>query len=451
MPKLIFTSRFHKSIAGGRGKLLSYMGTREGVERLAPKPSYDKPPTKEQQKLIEGLIKRMPSAKDYAEYKFYSDKPSKGSASEFITEFAERNAEHLTDFCRLVSYMGERLGVQKLGTHGLFSQYDEPIDLAKTAKAINEHEGNIWTHVISLKREDAERLGYNNADAWRSLVRRQLNTIAEAHRIDVSKLKWYAAYHDTSHHPHIHLLVYSTDVNQGYLTNRGIEKMRSAFANDIFRNEQYKIYRLQSELRQKLKGESNEVLQEYLTRARQIRQPSDALIQKFELLMQKLEQQKGKKTYGYLPRSVKKLVDDIAHDLAEDERIADIYDEWCDLNDMKSQVYTDKPRERVPLEHNPVFRSIKNDIIRAAIKTSQSSATANPTQKNLKISSAICGLISSLASLSVGKIRDWYSQKRRTVNKKALEEYEEAGKLYVPEEYDYHYDDEDQDDGFILQ
>ncbi len=450
MPKIIFTSRYHKSIAKNRGKLLSYMGTREGVEKLTSPPAYDKPPTKEQLTLIEKLVKQVPSAREYAEYISYREHPSKGTASEFITEFAERNAEHLTDFRRLVSYMGERPGVLKLGKHGLFSQYDEPIDLAQTAEVINNHEGNIWTHVISLKREDAERLGYNNADAWRSLVRRHLNTLTEAHHMDVSKLKWYAAYHDTDHHPHIHLLVYSDDPKQGYLSNHGIEQMRSAFANDIFRNEQYKLYRLQSELRQKLKNETRELLDDSLTKARELRMPPDALVQRFALLMQKLGQQNGKKTYGYLPRSLKKLVDEIAHDLAADTRIVALYDEWCDLEDMKSQVYTDKPKERIPLEQNPVFRSIKNDIIRAALRTSDNTATSTPSQRNLKIASAICGLIASLAGLTAGRIQDWYAKKRRTVDRKLLEEYEMSGKIYVPDEYEDDYD-QDEDDGFILQ
>ena len=163
MAKIIFTSRYHKNIVSKRGNLLSYMGTREGVEKIQNTPSKDKPPTKEQDALIKSLIKKCPEAKEYAEYEAYINNPSRVSASEFISEFIERNAEHLTDFKRLVSYMANRPGVEKMGAHGLFSQFDEDIDLKECAEEVNNHKGIIWTHVISLTREDAERLGYNNA------------------------------------------------------------------------------------------------------------------------------------------------------------------------------------------------------------------------------------------------------------------------------------------------
>ncbi len=154
---------------------------------------------------------------------------------------------------KLVNYYAERPGVEKLSKHGLFSQTDEKINLDEVADEVSNHNGIVWTHVISLKREDAERLGYNNANAWKSLVRRNVLEIAKAHKIEPSDLQWYGAFHNTTHHPHIHLLVYSKS-GQGYLTNNGIESMRSAFGNDIFKNEQYKLFEMLTEIRDELKN-----------------------------------------------------------------------------------------------------------------------------------------------------------------------------------------------------
>ena len=150
--------------------------------------------------------------------------------------------------------------MEKLGRHGLFSQSDDKIDLDAVAKQVTEHQGILWTHVISLRREDAERLGYNNAEAWKKAIRRNVISIAEAHKIKVSDLKWYAAFHNTTHHPHVHLLVYSRDPRAGYLTNKGIESMRSAFAHDLFRNEQYKLFQMETEQRDLLKQKVNKLL-----------------------------------------------------------------------------------------------------------------------------------------------------------------------------------------------
>ena len=447
MAKIIFTSRYHKNIVSKRGNLLSYMGTREGVEKIQNVPSKDKPPTKEQEALIKSLIKKSPEAKEYAEYEAYINNPSRASASEFISEFIERNADHLTDFKRLISYMANRPGVEKIGAHGLFSQFDEDIDLKKCAEEVNNHKGIVWTHVISLTREDAERLGYNNADAWKSLIRRYLNEIAEAHRIDVDNLQWYAAFHNTSHHPHVHIMVYSKDGKQGYLTNKGIENMRSAFARDIFRNEQYNIYKMQGELRQKLKNESREVLRDFIAKARKIEMPSDELMQKIELLAKLLSEQKGKTSYGYLPKSIKKLVDEIFHDIAENEGIKCLYDEWCELDNMKSQVYTDKPKKKKPIEENETFKSIKNDIINEAKKLNNNPTPKSSPQYNIRIANSVLSLLSSMSRIISDKVRDWYSAKHKTVDKKLLEEMTELDRRVV---IDNPTDDEDEGQGHGL-
>ena len=191
MPKIIVTSTFRKSGGagkkGGAGGLLKYMGTREGVEKL-PLSQANLPATKRQKALIESVIKRTPEAVEYPEYQHYLDNGTKGTANDFLNAVIQQN-EDAEKIGKLVSYMAERPGVVKLGKHGLFSQTDAPINLETAVEEVGSHEGYIWTHIVSLHREDAERLGYNNAEAWKSLVRRNVTTLAEAHRIPLSDLQ----------------------------------------------------------------------------------------------------------------------------------------------------------------------------------------------------------------------------------------------------------------------
>ena len=168
MAKIIFTSRYFRNPKRSNvGKLVKYMGTREGVEKL-PNGIDNSPATKSQQRLINSITKHYPESKKYLEYKDYENNSSKSNVTEFIDTFIERNADRAEELNALVTYIAERPGVEKLGKHGLFSQTDDKIDLDKVADDVANHNGIVWTHVISLKREDAERLGYNNADRWKS-------------------------------------------------------------------------------------------------------------------------------------------------------------------------------------------------------------------------------------------------------------------------------------------
>lgn len=200
--------------------LVKYMGTREGVEKVTA--GVDgMPATVRQQRLVKEILKFDPSAKEYGEYEDYENSQTKSNASEFIDAFIERNADRIGELDKLVSYMAERPGVEKLGPHGLFSQTDDKIDLDSVAEEVGQHKGIIWTHVISLHREDAERLGYNKAEVWRDLVRRNITELAGAQKINLTNLQWYGVFHNTTHHPHMHLLVYSKDTKQGWLTKKG--------------------------------------------------------------------------------------------------------------------------------------------------------------------------------------------------------------------------------------
>ena len=366
MAKIIFTSRYFKNPKRSNvGKLVKYMGTREGVEKL-PNGIDNSPATKKQQTLINSITKNYPESKKYLECKDYENNSTKSNATEFIDTFIERNADRAEELKALVSYIAERPGVEKLGKHGLFSQTDDKINLDKVADEVSNHKGIVWTHVISLKREDAERLGYNNADKWKKQVRKNMIEISKAHNIQPSDLQWYAAFHNTTHHPHIHLLVYSKS-GQGYLTNKGIETMRSAFGNDIFRNEQYKLFKQQTEYRNRLKAEFDELLEDVLEDCKYVFEPSPQLFNLLFELRKQLDNCKGKKVYGYLPKKIKNTVNDILIELMKDKKLSALYDKWNEINNEKLSLYYDNKNKSIPIEDNKEFRSIKNRIIQAVL------------------------------------------------------------------------------------
>lgn len=301
------------------------------------------------------------------EYEDYITNPTVENASELISTIIERNADVIGNRQNLVGYMAMRPGVQKRGTHGLFNEKDEPIILDRVANEIANHKGNVWSHVVSLRREDAIRLGYDNSEVWRDLVKRHISDIAKAQRIPLCNLKWYAAFHDTTHHPHIHLLVYSTNPKQGFLTAKGIDQIRSAFANDIFHDDLKLIYQAQTVSRDELKAASKT---EFESIVRKIQQGGfgnsqlESLIQKLYFQLQNV---KGKKVYGYLPPEVKETVNNIFSELAKDENVRQLYEKWCSLERLKYKTYTQKEKELPALTDNKVFQPVRNMIIRTVL------------------------------------------------------------------------------------
>ena len=323
--------------------------------------------TKNQQELLRDLLSDFPEAKKYLEYEDYIAAPTVENASELISTIIERNADIIGNRQNFVGYMAMRPGVQKRGSHGLFNEKDEPIILDRVANEIANHKGNVWSHVVSLRREDAVRLGYDNSEVWRDLVKRHISDIAKSQRIPLCNLKWYASFHDTAHHPHIHLLVYSTNPKQGFLTAKGIDQIRSAFANDIFHDDLQSIYQKQTLSRDELKAVSKT---EFESIVRKIQQGGfdNPQLENFILkLHSQLQNVKGKKVYGYLPPDVKETVNNIFSELAKDENVHQLYEKWCSLEHLKYKTYTQKEKELPSLTDNKVFQPVRNIIIRTVL------------------------------------------------------------------------------------
>lgn len=425
MPKIIFTSRYIKNPAKvNAGKLIRYMGTREGVEKL-PTGIDNKPPTQKQRDLICECITAVPEALMYPELKMYQEQETRYTATEFLDAFIERNADRIDGVKKLVKYYGERPGVEKLGRHGLFSQTDDKIDIDKIADEVSNHEGILWTHVISLRREDAERLGYNNAESWKELVRRNVLQIAEAHKIEPSKLQWYGAFHNTTHHPHIHLMVYSKDTKQGYLTNKGIENMRGVFAKDIFRNEMYYAFTLETQMRDEVRAETKKRIDELMKSAEALSPASEEIQNLYIRLISQLTNYKGKKMYGYLPKNIKQTVDAVVAELAKDERIAELYAEWNKANREKLSLYYDKKKTDIPLEDNKEFRSIKNAVIRSAVLMMKTEQQEQTISVNSSVGTLIIQLAKAIAS-SCHKRRAKLSSQMDSKLKSKIEQKKQA-------------------------
>ena len=372
LSQIIVTSRYLKSgtqkSKNKRRNYTKYIATRETVE-VRDQNTIDRNDnaTKNQKELIGDLLLDFPEAKRYLEYEDYTANPTVENASELISMIIERNADVIGNRQNFVGYMAMRPGVQKRGSHGLFNEKDKPIILDRVANEIANHKGNVWSHVISLRREDAIRLGYDNSEAWRQLVMRHISDIAKNQKISLCNLKWYAAFHDTTHHPHIHLLVYSTNPKQGFLTTKGIDQIRSAFANDIFHDNLQSIYQEQTISRDELKAVSKTEFENIVDNICQGNFDCPLLEELVRKLYSQLQNVKGKKVYGYLPPEVKETVNNIFSELAKDENIRQLYEKWCSLERLKCKTYTQKEKELPVLTDNKVFQPVRNMIIRTVL------------------------------------------------------------------------------------
>ena len=301
MPGLIQKSGYIKPGNGG-GHYAEYIATREGVELIeAPSPSHD--------------------GGGYLEYM-----------------------------------------AQRPRSHGLFSA-DGPADLENTMEEINGHTGPVWTFVYSLKREDAHRLGYENSESWRKLLLAHQTELAQAMKISPKNFRWRAAFHDEKHHPHIHMMVWSADPKQGFLTEKGIEKMRSQLSNEIFRDELLSLYQKKDLSYSQVRDAAMEAMGRLIREMETGLCYSPVIAEQMETLAGMLEDHKGKKVYSYLKKSVKAQVDAIVDELAKIPEVAECYEQWNQLRDELERYYKDAPREHLPLSQQKEFKAIKNMVI----------------------------------------------------------------------------------------
>lgn len=366
MAKLILFSPYYKATDYKMGKYVRYIATREGVE-LPKNTKLNRPATKKQKDLIENMLKDFPNCNELLEYKDYIEKPTIENASEFITRVLEANVQS-ENMGGYVKYMATRPGAEKIAEHGLFSDNNKPIILSKVEQELNEYEGNVWTHIISLKREDAARLGFDNVQAWQNLLSAKRNEIAKNMNIDPENFKWYAAFHNESHHPHIHMVAYSTKPTEAYLSKKGIRNIKSCLAKEIFRNDLIQIYKEQTDIRDTLKASSKEIAENLIVNIMKGNFQNENIERLLFDLNDKLKQTSGKKVYGYLKPEVKLIVNQIVDELEKNENIKSLYALWYEQKDKITSNYTNEKLKRIPLSANKEFKSIRNMVIKEALK-----------------------------------------------------------------------------------
>ena len=362
MARLIVKSPYIKCGGGNSaGGYMRYIATRERVELI----QNDRPPTRKQEQLIAKLVKDFPDAKEMGEYGDYQEHPTKANASAFISQALEENWSDVQKSDGYMKYIATRPRAERLGSHGLFGDKDG-VELDKAMAELESYTGNVWTHIISLKREDAERLGYDNARAWRNLLCAHRNDIAAAMNIPPQDFRWYAAFHDEGDHPHVHMMAWSVKPNQAYLSQDGIRQIKSKLTNDIFKQEMLHLYEQKTVSRDQLGREARQAMRELVQqmRTRICDHPeAERLMQ--ELALQ-LETVKGKKSYGYLPKKQKALVDEIVDQMEQLPTVAECYEQWWQLQGQVEDFYSEKERHRPPLSRQKEFRQIKNAVIQEA-------------------------------------------------------------------------------------
>ena len=362
MARLIVKSPYIKCGGGNSaGGYMRYIATRERVELI----QNDRPPTRKQEQLIAKLVKDFPDAKEMGEYGDYREHPTKANASAFISQALEENWSDVQKSDGYMKYIATRPRAERLGAYGLFGDKDG-VELDKAMAELENYTGNVWTHIISLKREDAERLGYDNARAWRNLLRAHRNDIAAAMNIPPQDFRWYAAFHDEGDHPHVHMMAWSVKPGQAYLSQDGIRQIKSKLTNDIFQQEMLHLYEQKTVSRDQLVREARQAMRE-LVQQMQTRicdhPEAERLMQ--ELALQ-LETVKGKKSYGYLPKKQKALVDEIVDQMEQLPTVAECYEQWWQLQGQVEDFYSEKERHRPPLSRQKEFRQIKNAVIQEA-------------------------------------------------------------------------------------
>lgn len=362
MAKLVTKFKYLKPGSNSSGKYLKYIATREGVEMIDDSKKYA-PATVKQKQFIEKMLLDFPDAAESLEYADYIAKPNRINASELISRTIENNIDVISDSKTYADYIATRPRTQKFGSHGLFTDDGVAINLSKVSEELNNHNGNVWTMIVSLHREDAERLGFNRGERWRDMLRTQVEQLSTNLKIPMKNLRWYAAFHNESHHPHIHLIAYSVVENEGYLTKQGIERMRSSLASDIFQQDLISVYEKQTEHRREIKESSKDIMDKIISEINSGVYDNPLLEEKLLQLSKRLSRTSGKKVYGYLKSDVKSLIDSIVDLIADDERVSKLYDLWYENKLSIIRTYTDETPDKIPLSQNKEFKSIKNMVI----------------------------------------------------------------------------------------
>lgn len=356
---------------------MRYMATRNGVERIDPGCDGWQA-TKQQKEMIKQILRDFPLSRGMFEYEDYLMTPTRSNASEFITRALEDNYDRIAKMDNYLNYIATRPRAQRIGSHGLFTGAEDSLVLSQIAEAVATHPGNIWLPIISLRREDAARLGYDKADEWKALLSKYAMDMAEAMKIPWEDFRWYAAFHDEAHHPHVHMVCFSADPSKGFLTKQGIAQIKSGLAKEIFRQDLTELYQKQTQRRNELNTDAQAALREVVEEMQSGNIQNVHIEERLQYLADRLRFLSGKKQYGYLKAPLKAVVDEIVDELAKDPRVASAYNLWYELREDVLRTYKDDLPERLPLSGQKEFKRLKNLVIEEAVKLGQRQQVFHP-------------------------------------------------------------------------
>ena len=307
-------------------------------------------------KYLKPTSKRTPGR--YARYIGTRDGVDKIDDSSKFHEPRERDTTY-------ADYIATRPRAEKFGQHGLFTDAGAEVDLDKVADELNNFRGTVWTIIVSIKRKDAEQLGFETGERWRNMVRSNRDELAKSFKIRPSSLQWYGAFHNESYHPHIHLIVYDKE-NRGFIDKEGIEKIKSTFAHVIFQDEMLSIQDEKTNRRNELRLRGKDEIEEIIKRIND-GQENNILLRAMLLdLSKRLKNHKGKLVYGYLNKGDKYVVDRIMEQIEKIPAVKELYDLWYEKQEELQRIYSESTPVRMPLSVNPEFKTIRNAVINAA-------------------------------------------------------------------------------------
>lgn len=366
MARFILKWRYYKSSSKRNSRYVKYIATRDGVEKCDDSWRHEVV-SSAQKKLINSLIKDFPDSKNTMEYQDYISKQTKGLANEYINRTLEEYFDLIDDKENYIGYIANRPRVEKQGAHGLFSAGNKPIDLKKVTEEIANHNGVVFTNILSLRREDADNLGYDCAAKWKDLINRNALTIAKTMNISPQNLRWYAAFHNEKHHPHVHLVTYAVG-QKPYMTEEGLDLLKRTLAKDIFADENINIYIEQTNVRNELKAAAKKLIDDIINSINNGEYSNTIVNDLLVQLTKELDKYSGRMMYGYLPKRAKNLIDGIVDEMSKDEKIQSLYDLWYKHRETIIHNYRDDMPSRISLSANNEFKSIRNSVLQEALR-----------------------------------------------------------------------------------
>lgn len=389
MARIIAFSDYLKS-TNSKSQILNsidYNGQREGVQlnkseintidTMLQQPldkSYEKYPVSTAQRLlIEQTLEAMPSLEKEYNYQDLIANPTMYHASIFITEAFEKLTENDLSNEIYLNYISHRPGVQmneetgemSLGDiskrHGLFDDTGSA-DINKIRQELSLHKGNVWRDIISIRRSDAEALGYDDQLAWRQLLNSHMPQLAEQMKIPAKDFRWCAAFHDESYHPHVHIMCWDAKGKNGFKDKEAIKTFKSALANDIFSNEMYLHKELKSIYRKDLEENFENKVDDILTSKTKL--VTDGLtdyVKESLIELSKELNDTGKKVYAYQSPEAKAITDDIVGKFLTDRNVKPLLIKYLKSSKELSAFYRLDTDNFVKEELEKMLHPKKND------------------------------------------------------------------------------------------